>query len=707
MAVNIPGLSLSLLRQQTSVQAGLPLLISGRFTAFGMGVPAFIRVFLEGPSYDPKLRSFDTFASPFSGDYTVNVLAEKDGQYNVYAQAFPPLIPTGPLFPEAMMLLPPIAESTRPPLVVGYPFEGGVDALLPDGTRQRLTAPPMQPIEFRPIVTVAPGITVIAPGVPAAYPGIPAYPPAVPPAPPPAVPAVEVITRATIDDIRFSPEEINPGMEATGLMSWRNAGDAPQLFDTVFYLVSPFGVRYGPLQVNQDIAANPQVPATQNLRFSTEGMPSGLYSVVAEIYDSTTGALLATRTLPSRLQIREIAPPVIPTPPPPEIPAAPTQDILGQPSLNLPRQINVGDIWSGSVSMPTFGTVPYFVESHLVMIDPSGYQYTVGQGGRTLSPWETLQVPINYDTAGLPAGNYSLFLMVYDQVGQQVAQFPMGFLSMIAAPAIPPEFPPPGIPPEPEIPPPPLAVPYVINTYGPAWVLEHSEWLAAGFTGNRYEGTYDQWKYAFELAHPGQSFESYVISNIGFDPGYAWWAKWGRYGEIAAPMVPTPELAPPAIPPPEVPAPPMVPTPELAPPAIPPPEVPLEVLPPDFPTVEMFSMPSHNLPSRVKHYDIWSGNISIPTQWPVALPKPTTIRYYSINIDVNLDAIIGGRSVRYKVADYSATFTPGQTINVPVDYMTGPVTPANYKISLTINWGPPEDEVRFVFLIGSLGVIPA
>ncbi|KKL12964.1 hypothetical protein LCGC14_2530470, partial [marine sediment metagenome] len=89
MAVNIPGLSLSLLRQQTSVQAGLPLLISGRFTAFGMGVPAFIRVFLEGPSYDPQLRSFDTFASPFSGDYTVNVLAEKDGQYNVYAQAFP------------------------------------------------------------------------------------------------------------------------------------------------------------------------------------------------------------------------------------------------------------------------------------------------------------------------------------------------------------------------------------------------------------------------------------------------------------------------------------------------------------------------------------------------------------------------------------------------------------------------------------------
>ncbi|GAJ07020.1 unnamed protein product, partial [marine sediment metagenome] len=169
MTINIPGLSLSILRQQTTVQAGLPLLISGRFTAFGIGVPTFIRVFLEGPSYDPQLRSFDTFASPFSGDYSTNVLAEKDGQYNVYAQAFPPpLIPTGPPFPEAMMLLPPMVESTRPPLVVGYPFDGGVDALLPDGTRQRLTAPAMQPIEFRPMITVgAPGITIMGLGAPA------------------------------------------------------------------------------------------------------------------------------------------------------------------------------------------------------------------------------------------------------------------------------------------------------------------------------------------------------------------------------------------------------------------------------------------------------------------------------------------------------------------------------------------------------------
>ncbi len=452
MAISIPGLSLSILRQQTSVQAGLPLLISGRFTAFGLGVPTFIRVFLEGPSYDPQLRSFDTFASPFSGDYSTNVIAEKDGQYNVYAQAFPPpLIPTGPPFPEAM-LLPPIAESTRPPLVVGYPFDGGVDALLPDGTRQRLTAPPMQPIEFRPMITVAPGITVAAPGVPAAYPAIPYYPPAVPPVPPPAVPPVEVIARAAVDDILFVPPQIDPGMEATGTMVWRNTGDAAMPFDTVFYLIGPVGTRYGPLQVNQNIRAVPQIPNTTTLRLNTSGLPSGIYSVDAEIYDSETGMLAGSRTVSNRLQIREIAPPEPPIPPPPEVPAVPTIDILGTPSLNLPRQLNVGDYWSGSVSLPTFGVSPLFAEAQLVLRDPTGFEYVVAPGGRTLYPGETLQVPVNYDTSGFTAGNYTILMRVFDQFGQQVAEFPMGFLSMIEAiaPPLPPVVPPlpPVVPPE-------------------------------------------------------------------------------------------------------------------------------------------------------------------------------------------------------------------------------------------------------------------
>lgn len=82
---------------------------------------------------------------------------------------------------------------------------------------------------------------------------------------------------------------------------------------------------------------------------------------------------------------------------------------------------------------------------------------------------------------------------------------------------------------DPEDPEDPMTVEGLIGLYGPAWVLTQSEWYAAGFTGSRYDGSYAQWKYAFELANPSMNFESYVITNIGYDPPYEWWAYWGRY----------------------------------------------------------------------------------------------------------------------------------------------------------------------------------
>lgn len=470
MAVNVPGLSLSILRQQTSVQAGLPLLISGRFTAFGIGLPVFIRVFLEGPSYDPQVRSFDTFASPFSGDYSVNVIAEKDGSYNVYAQASPPpLVPTGPPFPEALLLLPPMAESTRPPLVVGSPFDGGVSALMPDGTTQQLSAPPLQPIEFRPYITVgAPGITITVPG--AGVPGVPAlpyYPPAAPAAVAPAVPVTGlVIAQAAIDDIRFSPSEINPGQEALGVMTWRNTGDAPQLFDTALYLISPTGARYGPLQVYQDLSAHPQVPNTQNIRLGTQGLPSGFYNVLGEIYDITTGTIIAAREVAGRLSIREIAPPVappppvplppvpeipevIPTPPPPVVPEVPTMELLGTPNIIIPRQLNVGEVLTGYANLPSIAPVPLYAEASLFLRDQAGQEYNLGQAGRTIQPGETLQVPFNMDTTGFPPGDYAVLLRVYDQFGALVAEFPLGFIRLLEA-IVPPV--PPVVPAVPELP---------------------------------------------------------------------------------------------------------------------------------------------------------------------------------------------------------------------------------------------------------------
>ncbi len=200
MAITIPGLSLSILRQETSTQAGKPVLIGGRFTAFGIGIPSLIRIFLEGPSYNPEVKTFDSFAQPFSGDYSAQVVTEKDGEYVVYSQAYPlPALPSGPALPANLLLLPPIAESPKPPLVVGIPAPGGVNAQLPTGA-EFLSAPVQSPIEIAvgapsvflsglgggaaPAAPAIPPIIVLPPTEAPYTPPTPVVPPVAPPSPP-------------------------------------------------------------------------------------------------------------------------------------------------------------------------------------------------------------------------------------------------------------------------------------------------------------------------------------------------------------------------------------------------------------------------------------------------------------------------------------------------------------------------------------------
>lgn len=199
-----PGTNLSILRQVTTVEAGRPLLISGRFTAFGLGLPALIRVYVEGPSYAPEVRNFDTFSMPWSGDYSVNILAEKDGDYEVYAQAFPPpLLPVGPPFPEAIPLGPPLAESPSPPIVVGRRVWERVEALLPTGERVEYPAPPLTPVEIYPVIAVTPVVRVEVPRPPRPVPPPPRPAPPPAPVPPPVAPPPEGPEYPTPDMFTF------------------------------------------------------------------------------------------------------------------------------------------------------------------------------------------------------------------------------------------------------------------------------------------------------------------------------------------------------------------------------------------------------------------------------------------------------------------------------------------------------------------------
>lgn len=442
MAVNIPGLSLSILRQETAVKSGRPLLVSGRFTAFGMGWPAFIRVFLEGPSYDPQVRTFDTFASPFSGDYSVNVLAEKDGQYNVYSQAFlPPPIPSGPPFPESILLAPPFAESTHPPIAVGDVVGGNVRFTLPDGSSSSVPVPQQLPIEFSPVISVgAPGVSVSIPGAE----GISGYAGVIPPLPGAApLPPLGEITpaaaaSASIQNITLSPNNIDPGAVATGRLTWINTSTTRAPFALATYLIGSNGVQYGPLQVDASVQASPNIPQVQNLRLGTAGLMPGTYGVLSEIYDVATGTRVDQLEYPSQLIIREVSVETV-VPPIGEIPPLPTPtgeglvtpSMLGAPSVNLPSQINAGDTLRGTVNLPT--SIPFStnLSARVYLRSQSGSQTTIAQSSEFVMTGQAINIPINYPTTGLSAGTYLVFMNVMDSTGGLNIDLPLGVIVIL------------------------------------------------------------------------------------------------------------------------------------------------------------------------------------------------------------------------------------------------------------------------------------
>ena len=172
----LPGFNVSVLRQRTTAQPNEPVTMSGRVSVFGFGLPALVRVSVEGPAHNPEVRTFDTVAAPITGDYSIAVLVEKEGQYQVYAQAFPPVGLPVPGGAEPFLLGPPLAESPRPPLIIGRPVDGGVEFQVAPGQIVRVAPPAPTPIEVFTPITVAPSITFPSPTTRVVAP-IPAAPP--------------------------------------------------------------------------------------------------------------------------------------------------------------------------------------------------------------------------------------------------------------------------------------------------------------------------------------------------------------------------------------------------------------------------------------------------------------------------------------------------------------------------------------------------
>lgn len=100
--VSPAGLAVSISQSSLTGGGGQEVPVSGKVTAFGLGVPALVQLRLTGPSEE----TFTTFSGP-DGFFDVAIDPTTPGTYNVEAAAFPPLPGLGSFFP-------PIARSPGP-----------------------------------------------------------------------------------------------------------------------------------------------------------------------------------------------------------------------------------------------------------------------------------------------------------------------------------------------------------------------------------------------------------------------------------------------------------------------------------------------------------------------------------------------------------------------------------------------------------------
>lgn len=290
------GIDLSLQRQNTTIEAGKPLLISGRITSFGIGfpTPSLIRVTVEGPAYDPEIRNFDTISAPITGDYSVNVQAEKDGEYEVYAKAYPFFIPSLPILPSSVILGPAIGESPKPPIVVGNPTPEGLIETVTQQGKETIAAP-------APIYLPSPSAVTTIVVEKAATTAEAA--PVVLPSPPPDIPLSEIAAlpkQAYIQDLSLDVNNMISGDDVNGVVKWRNVGSEDTTFDVNIYFIGTSA--YGPFSfLENEVASGSQ--ATLPIIIGTEGVPADLYGARVDVIDAETGNILASRLFPGKLTI--------------------------------------------------------------------------------------------------------------------------------------------------------------------------------------------------------------------------------------------------------------------------------------------------------------------------------------------------------------------------------------------------------------------
>lgn len=660
------------------------MLISGRLTAFGLGLPALIRLTLEGPSYNPEQKYFDAFAQPFSGDYNVQVLADKDGEYTISAKAYPfPALPSGPLIPENLLLLPSVAESPKPPLVVGNPVEGGVNALLPDGSKQFLQSPVSSPIE---VMVGAPSVSVTTGG--GGIGGLPYIPPVSAPPYVPAAPVPPVVPgggQASIYDVQMATPVVPQGTKATGLVTWQNLGNEGDSFTMAVYAQgSPM---YGPLATFNVPKTPMGMLLSTPISIPTSGLHVGDFDITVEMRHPSTGALIASETFSQRLSVLEKT--TLPaggggTPTLPELPKGggitfpdvPTLSMLGTPTMTMPQQVNQGDPWTGAVSVPTkipsgfpnINVPSYPFDLDLALEDPTtGNPIPVNSTSDNPVLGSLMSLPVNFDTTDLPEARYNIIMKV-SSMGTNLITKIMGRLyvigTLIKTALSPDMFGKPNLNLPSEVrPPDPISGGLSMPTLWPSGLKMPLTLptfpisMKATLTPENQSAPVISLGQTSPTFAPGDTLNMDLAAQTkSLTPGIydVHLAITGSNKTLFNQVVgKIPILGPLGV---------------------------FKISP------DMILTPALNLPSEIKKGDLLTGNLGIPTVLPSTMPAPVTLPSFPLSVKLTLNQI-GTSFVAATLIDTASAFKPGQTLGLPISLDTKKISSATYDVFLSIKSG--------------------
>ncbi len=192
-------------------------------------------------------------------------------------------------------------------------------------------------------------------------------------------------------------------------------------------------------------------PITIPVSFNTRGMRQDRYNYWLTVRDAYGNTLFDNIIYPRAVYLMSAGDFGLPTIEGPTL-TAPTAYMMGTPSLNIPNSVTYGDIWRGSVTLPTRWppgiqvplSLPSLPLTLLAQLEtPTKQRYNVASLVPSFQPGQTIDIPVNFNTSQLPgAGPHGIYLFAKDLQGNNLLPggdigYLLGMLNILTAAGLP------------------------------------------------------------------------------------------------------------------------------------------------------------------------------------------------------------------------------------------------------------------------------